>query len=675
MKVRRNRKRHVIRGRNRCQSASVNELSAQAPAKGGSMSRSAFLGSGDVSRPTSKELNAAASWDRIKTQWQFGDWPSLIAIRREQIQHHARKGDVALLVGVAHQQAGDLATAREFIELAESWGSRRDDLLRVLIAGTYNSLGRAALIRDRGSEAACFFEKAVRIGSPSSDHRLLTRARILEQAGQLRASSNKSRTAWTVDETILDRSRFLIHGTEKLHAARGKRQSTLPPGAVSDLSVEPNHNARDSLAVIECAEYPLGEAWAGNTINTVIFRHHGIFTRGKIQYTAFFVDAQRVRVVRRDLATGKLETHDIPGKYNLIDAHNSISLGQDRLGHLHICYDQHASQLRYRRSLHPNDIQSWTEELSMSGFHEAQVTYPTFLLPRRNHPLTLLFRDGSADKGTARLKTYDEVTQIWTDHPHPILSGSDQKPWTSNAYWNHPATGDDGSLHLSFVWRTHFLGDERRVNNIDIGYACSRDNGLTWQTSKGWPYRLPITQVNVETVHPVSPGSNLINQTSMMLDSQNRAHIVFYADDADGIPQYQHLWFDGKVWKHQIVSNRTKGFSLRGSGTLQIPISRPEIVIDRCDNIYIITRGDHTQNRLAVTFLPATNYAYDPSNTQILAKEVVGFAEPIIDRVRWKQDNILTLLLQHNEQPNHDKGHSAMERPIRLVDIQFKPTE
>ncbi|MFD2113973.1 BNR repeat-containing protein [Thiorhodococcus fuscus] len=423
------------------------------------------------------------------------------------------------------------------------------------------------------------------------------------------------------------------------------------------------------------ARRSLGNAWAGNTINTVIFRHHGILTDGKTQYTAFYVDTHTLRLVQRDLATDSLTTHDLRGEYNLRDAHNSVSLGQDRQGHLHISYDHHATQLRYRRSIKPGDITAWSDELPMTGSHEEKVTYPTFILPHHEFPLTFLYRDGRHNKGTARLKTYDEATEIWANHPQAILSGAEQKPWTSNAYWNHPAVGADGLLHLSFVWRTHPLGEEQRINNINIGYACSHDNGLTWQTSHRRPYRLPITQVNAETIHPVSPGSNLINQTSMALDSHNWSHIVFYADDPVGVPQYQHLWFDGRVWHHQFVSKRTQGFSLQGGGTLQIPISRPEIVIDRHDNAYIITRGDHTQNRLAATLLPAPNYIYQPHNIQILADEDIGFAEPIIDRERWQKENMLTLLVQYNEQPNHDTGHRAVQYPISLIDIQLNPEQ
>ena len=575
--------------------------------------------------------------ERSRTQWQFGDWASLAALDRDTLQHHPDRAKLALLAAAGHLQQGNSQAARQLTRLAQDWGCSKKLVSQILISGVHNSVGRAGAICNQQHRALRHFETAITIGTSGSDTKLLTKARVGEQLSQL----------------------GIAFAQISQHEAVPTSSSTLlkPP----------------SFKVTTQATHNLGEAWAGNTINTVIFRHHGILTWCGYQYTAFYVDETTLRVVRRTLATGHIATHDIDGQYNLRDAHNSISLGIDRSGHLHLSYDHHATRLRYRRSSMPSDITAWTDELAMTGAYEEKVTYPTFILPHHDFPLSFLYRDGRYSKGSARFKIYDETALVWTDSPQAILSGAEQRPWTSNAYWNHPAVGTDGSLHLSFVWRTHAIGEEQRINNINIGYACSHDNGMTWQTSKKRPYKLPITQVNAETIYPVSPGSNLINQTGMALDSRNRPHIVFYADDPNGMLQYQHLWFDGKVWRQQMVSNRNKAFNLLGGGTLQIPISRPEIVIDRQDNVYILTRGDHTQNRLAATFLPAPNYPYLPSNIQILSKEDIGFAEPIIDRERWQNENILSMLVQHNEQPNNDVGFTKLLlQPVTIVDVHFQ---
>lgn len=573
--------------------------------------------------------------ETARTQWQFGDWASLARIDNQTLSHHPDHAEIALLSAAGHLQQHDLPAARACLQLARSAGCPPGLVHQILIAGVFNTLGRAAAIYGQAAEALRHFKQSVERAPLSGDTQLLGRARAREQLVQL----------------------------------------GLAPMAETDTTGLVVESPKNTVRVEQLAAFNLGMGWSGNTVNTVIFRHHGVLTTGVFQYTAFYVDEKIMRVVQRELANDHIVTHDIEGQYRLRDAHSSISLGADREGFIHISYDHHGTRLRYRRSMHPHTIGSWTDELPMTGVNEDRVTYPAFIQPRAGYPLTLLYRDGTATKGNAYLKTYDEIHKIWADHKRPILSGADQKPWTSNAYWNHPAIGSDGSLHLSFVWRTDTLGEQRLVNNINIGYARSLDNGLSWSTSLDQPYKLPITQVNAEVVWPIAPGSNLINQTSMALDSRNRPHIVFYANDAKGVPQYQHVWFDGSKWRQQYFSSRVQAFSLRGGGTLQIPISRPEILIDRQDNIYAVYRGDLSDDRMCVTRLltpdstGSTVASY--SVAMPLWDESLGFSEPVIDRARWQRDNILTLLLQHNQQPDGDRVHEEQAAPVMLVDYRI----
>jgi hypothetical protein len=571
-----------------------------------------------------------------RTQWQFGDWSSLAQMRPETLENHLHDGALlALLSAAGHLQLGHTETGRNLIHLALAAGCDAGTAARVLVSGVYNTLGRTAALSGHTASAKAHFARAIEVSPFRNDSPLIAQARAREQLAQTESALR-------------------------------------PPQAASPAGTNPE---APGLQVQQLAAFDLGQAWSSNTVNTVIFRHHGILTWGGDQYTAFYVDEITLRVVSRTLATNHIATHDIDGQYNLRDAHNSISLGIDRAGHLHISYDHHATKLRYRRSTQPNAIHGWTEELTMTGANEDRVTYPTFILPRAGFPLTLLYRDGVHNKGSARLKTYDEQTQSWTDRPTPILSGADQKPWTSNAYWNHPAIGSDGSLHLSFVWRTDTIGEQQLVNNVNIGYAWSPDNGLSWFTTRGLPCKLPITQVNAETVWPVSPGSNLINQTSMALDSHNRPHIAFYANDTHGVPQYQHIWFDGEAWHQQYFSARTQPFTLQGGGTLEIPISRPEILIDKQDRVYAVYRGDLTENRMAVTQLMGATAnleaASTPNRTKRLWPESVDCAEPVIDRARWAESQVLSLLLQRTQQPNGDLSHQHTTDPVWLVDFSL----
>jgi Flp pilus assembly protein TadD len=129
--------------------------------------------------------------EHARTQWQFGDWESLIKIERETLQHHPDRAKLALLAASGHLQQGDNNTARQFTRLAQDWGCSKKLLSQILIAGVHNSLGRASAINGDGQRALQHFESAIAAGSPAGEVRLLTKARLGEQLGQLGLTEDK----------------------------------------------------------------------------------------------------------------------------------------------------------------------------------------------------------------------------------------------------------------------------------------------------------------------------------------------------------------------------------------------------------------------------------------------------------------------------------------------------
>lgn len=123
--------------------------------------------------------------ERTRTQWQFGDWASLMNLDRETIQHHPERAKLALLAAAGHMQSGDIRDACQFTRLAQDWGCSKKLVSQILIAGVHNSLGRAAAINGEGERALQHFENAIAAGSPAGELRLLTQARLGEQFKQL----------------------------------------------------------------------------------------------------------------------------------------------------------------------------------------------------------------------------------------------------------------------------------------------------------------------------------------------------------------------------------------------------------------------------------------------------------------------------------------------------------
>ena len=123
--------------------------------------------------------------ERSRTQWQFGDWTSLAKLQKETLQHHPDRAKLALLAAAGHQQLANLQAARRLVRLAQDWGVSRKLISQILCAGVHNTLGRAAAIGCYEQRALHHFESAIVIGTPGSESRLISRARIDEQLRQL----------------------------------------------------------------------------------------------------------------------------------------------------------------------------------------------------------------------------------------------------------------------------------------------------------------------------------------------------------------------------------------------------------------------------------------------------------------------------------------------------------
>lgn len=123
--------------------------------------------------------------ERARTQWQFGDWQSLANLDRDTLQHHPDRAKLVLLAAAGRLQIGQASEARQYIRLAQDWGCSKKHISQVLISGVHNSIGMAAAMGAHQQRAALHFEKAISIGSPSSDIQLLTQARTAHQVGQL----------------------------------------------------------------------------------------------------------------------------------------------------------------------------------------------------------------------------------------------------------------------------------------------------------------------------------------------------------------------------------------------------------------------------------------------------------------------------------------------------------
>jgi hypothetical protein len=123
--------------------------------------------------------------ERARTQWQFGDWQSLANLDRDTLQHHPDRAKLALLAAAGLLQTGQAAQARQYTRLAHDWGASKKLISQILVAGVHNSIGRAAAIGNQAQRALQHFERAISIGTPGSNVKSVTQARLQHQLSQL----------------------------------------------------------------------------------------------------------------------------------------------------------------------------------------------------------------------------------------------------------------------------------------------------------------------------------------------------------------------------------------------------------------------------------------------------------------------------------------------------------
>ncbi|MCS3796103.1 BNR repeat-containing protein [Niastella sp. OAS944] len=404
-----------------------------------------------------------------------------------------------------------------------------------------------------------------------------------------------------------------------------------------------------------------GKGWAANSVNTVIFRHNSLTSFKNTQYIAYYDSAQRLVIGQRKLGSSQwtLQTTQYSGKAT--DAHNTISIITDGEGYLHVSWDHHNNELRYARSVKPGSLQL-TDKLPMTGKKESKVTYPEFYrLPNGN--LLFLYRDGASGNGSLMLDHYNAKTKQWTQVQDGWINGEGQR----SPYWQL-AIDKFGTIHMSWVWRE----SPDVASNHDMGYARSKDGGRTWEKSTGEKYTLPITEATAEYALRIPQNSELINSTSMSTDNAGSPYIASYwRDSSTNIPQYRMIYNDGQRWITQQVSQRTTPFSLSGTGTKRIPMSRPQIVvrnvngavqailiyrdIERNDKVSIMMCNDITQRKWAVKDLTQT---------------AVGLWEPSYDKQVWQSKGELHLFVERVEQGDGETTRAIAPQPVQVLEYK-----
>jgi ribosomal protein L24E len=275
------------------------------------------------------------------------------------------------------------------------------------------------------------------------------------------------------------------------------------------------------------------------------------------QYAAYWDDAKQVSVARRKLPQGAWEVASLGGYQRTAtgnrgkggassrgfgDGHEKVSMGISPDGCIHLSFDHHLSELRYRVSKAPvaavPEKHEWSDALfgpvqnNLGGERIESVTYPAFSTDGKNFVLYLRLGGGS---GSANSHFFNYQNGKW------VLNGEKEskvidKKWsgrdkTVNAYV-HGLVFHGARRHMTWCWRD--TPDAKTSH--DLCYAYSDDGGKTWKNNNG----VEIGRTGKEFITADSPGvavvkipagSGYVNGGSVAISGDGVIHVLCRGKD------------------------------------------------------------------------------------------------------------------------------------------------
>ncbi len=320
--------------------------------------------------------------------------------------------------------------------------------------------------------------------------------------------------------------------------------------------------------------------------NFAPFTQNNVVSFGDYQYV-ILVDENRNPVILQRYKLGSWSTYNLANVTdnplaapNVQDGHNNFSIGVTKDGYILVSGNHHNNTCRCVISQNPNDIQSWSK---ISFSTSTAITYPRFL--RYPDGTTQAFwREGSSGNGAFYSAIFDDVNKLFNIKTKVIDQAS---AVVSSPYEQSIGVGDDGSLHLCWGYRAQ---SSSANTNFGMFYAKSLDKGVTWSSASGAnTYALPLNDVNSERIFTANQGSGYVNQNGGCCDLNSRYHTVITQYDSNDKTQICHIWFDGSVWKSELVSDFNFKYDLSGPVTTN-ELSRPLICISQTGKIFVVYR-------------------------------------------------------------------------------------
>ncbi len=309
----------------------------------------------------------------------------------------------------------------------------------------------------------------------------------------------------------------------------------------------------------------IDNVWAGHPVGFCLLTHENR------QYIAYYNADRHMVVGQRNLEDENFQLHvmnptsrDTHGGTSTVlgwDSHNSVTLGIDKEGYIHLSGNMHVHPLTYFRSTKPRDISTLVQHMEMVGENEKRCTYPHFMMTKEKE-LLFHYRDGGSGNGNEIYNIYDCATQEWSRLlDTPLTDGKG----LMNAYQTQPTVMKDGWYHVYWVWRD----TPDCSTNHDLSYMKSPDL-KNWYNAFGGRIEMPATIEDKSLiVDPIPVKGGIINLAArLVLDEDNKPVFAYHKYGPEGNLQLYIAQIKGKKWVYQQITDWDYRWEFSGNGSI-----------------------------------------------------------------------------------------------------------
>jgi hypothetical protein len=331
------------------------------------------------------------------------------------------------------------------------------------------------------------------------------------------------------------------------------------------ITIDETNNTESIVQTIK-----IDTVWAGHPVG------FSLYTNGERQYIAYYNANRNMVVGQRNLNDEEFDLHIMPpttreeagGTSTILgwDSHNSVTLGIDKDGFIHLSGNIHVNPLTYFRSTLPNDVSSFEQIFEMVGTEEKRTTYPHFMLSKEGE-LLYHYRDGGSGNGNEIYNIYDSQSKTWSRLlDTPLTDGQG----LMNAYQTQPTLMKDGWYHMYWVWRD----TPDCSTNHDLSYMKSPDL-KNWYNVFGEAIKMPATLDEKSLiVDPIPPKGGIINLAAkMVLDQNNNPVFAYHKYDSVGNLQFYTAQIQNNKWLYNQVTDWDYRWVFEGNGSINSEVS------------------------------------------------------------------------------------------------------